>query len=251
MTAPLPLRRIHPLAKLALALIWLVVLTFVFDARFQGACILTVLGLLIVLDRAKPTEILLVLIPFALFGSGFLWSHWLHPAAIAGYAESVGGTAARRGGDAAAAIVLFLRAIAYGSVSYAFARTTDPADLVRALMQYLKLPAAFGYGLFSVTQFLPALRQEVEAMRMARALRSGKPMRRIPGPREMAGMILPLIASALRRADRSALAMELRGLAPDRPRSLAKRLRFRRADPLFLLAGTALLVGLYLLAAAI
>lgn len=245
MTTTLPLRRVHPLAKLALALVWLVALTLVFDARFQGACILTVLGLLLAADRARPRDILLVLIPFALFGSGFLWSHWLHPAAIAGYADSLGDSAARRGGDAAAAIVLFLRAIAYGSVSYAFARTTDAADLVRALMQYLKLPPAFGYGLFSVSQFLPALRQEAEAMRMAHALRSGKPLRRIPTPREIAGMILPLIASALRRADRSALAMELRGLGPGRPRSLARRLRFQRRDPLFLLAGLALLAGLY------
>lgn len=245
MMTDFPLRRVHPLAKLALALIWLVALTLVFDARFQAACILAVLALLIVVDRARPRDILLVLIPFALFGSGFLWSHWLHPAAIAGYADSVGSASAQRGGDAAAAIILFLRAIAYGSVSYAFARTTDAADLVRALMQYLKLPPSFGYGLFAVSQFLPALRQEAEAMRMARALRSGKPLRRIPGPREVMGMILPLIASALRRADRSALAMELRGLAPGRPRSLAKRLAFQRRDPLFLLAGLALLAGLY------
>lgn len=245
MMTDLPLRLVHPLSKLALALIWLVALTLVFDARFQAACILTVLMLLILLDRAKPREILLVLIPFALFGSGFLWSHWLHPAAIADYADSVGDSAARRGGDVAAAIILFLRAIAYGSVSYAFARTTDAADLVRALMQYLKLPPAFGYGLFAVSQFLPALRQEAEAMRMARALRSGKPVRRIPGPREVAGLILPLIASALRRADRSALAMELRGLAPGRTRSLAKRLAFRRRDLLFLLLGIVVLAGIY------
>lgn len=240
-----PLRRVHPLSKLLLALVWLVALTLVFDARFQAACIVTVLVLLIVLDQARPGEILLVLIPFALFGSGFLWSHWLHPAAIADYAESVGDSAARRGGDVAAAIILFLRAIAYGCVSYAFARTTDAADLVRALMQYLKLPPAFGYGLFAVSQFLPALRQEAEAMRMARALRNGKAIRRIPSPGEVMGMILPLIASALRRADRAALAMELRGLAPGRPRSFAKRLDFQRRDPLFLLMGITVLAGLY------
>ena len=231
-------RGLNPLVKLAGAMLWLIALTFATNPIALGLAILLLAGLLILCDGAAPSRLLLVLSPFALFGAGFLWSHWLHPVALEAYADSLGGQAGRTG--PLVALTLFLRAIAYGAVSYAFVRTTDPGDLVHAAMRHLRLPQAMGFGLFAMAQIPPALRQDYEAIRLARAQRAGRVPRRIPSPRELAGLVVPLMAGAVSRADRAALAMELRGLSVSRPYCSGRRFTLRQGDAVFLTLASAL-----------
>ena len=69
-------------------------------------------------------------------------------------------------------------------------------------------------------------------MRLARAMKSGRPPRRIPGMAELFSLIVPLLAFAIRRAGRTAIAMEARGLSAA-PRTITKVPRFSARDLTF------------------
>jgi energy-coupling factor transport system permease protein len=138
-----------------------------------------------------------------------------------------------------AGVVLFLRAVACGMISAFFALTTDPGALVRALMAHAGLPPRIGYSLFAAMQLVPDLASEAQQMRLARAMKSGRPPRRVPGITELVSLVIPLLAFAIRRAGRAAIAMEARGLSPDAPRTIVNVPGFYRRDVVFVLVALA------------
>jgi energy-coupling factor transport system permease protein len=66
------LTSLNPLSKLVVCCIWLAAAVLVFDPRFQLAAILAPALALIVLHRTSPLVLLALMVPFALFGFGFL-----------------------------------------------------------------------------------------------------------------------------------------------------------------------------------
>lgn len=228
------LSRIHPLAKLVVCMAWIAVSILVFDAWIQIFIIATAVLSLILLDRRSPLLVLALMVPFALFGFGFLTTSVLFRQesdfALQMARETPLGSEAFSAG-----IVLFLRAIACGMVSAVFALTTDPGSLVKALMVSWRLPARVGFSLFAALQLVPDLASEAQQIRLARAMKKGRPPRRIPGPLETASLVVPLLAFAIRRATRTAIALEARGLSPDRPRTVIGAPVFRQRDAVFAL----------------
>lgn len=211
--------RLHPLPKLAIGLIWIAAAITVFDLRFQIGSVVLAAGLLVVTERVSPLVVLALMVPFALFGFGFLTTSVLFREE-SGFAVMMAREQAFARPDIAPGLVLFFRAIACGMVSALFALTTDPGQLVRALMRHLRLPASVGYALLQAMHLVPDLLREAQALRLARAMDRGRPMRRVLGPVEAMGLTVPLLAYAIRRAGRSALAMEVRGFRPGAPRTL-------------------------------
>src|SRR5262249_25595948 len=136
---------------------------------------------------------------------------------------------------------------ACGMISVFFALTTDPGALVRSLLAIGFVRPRVGYALFAALQLLPDLVVEAQEIRMARAARAGRPLRRFAGAFEAASLVGPLLASGIRRAGRTAIAMEARGLSPAGPRTILNAPRLRRRDAAFL--GTAGVVLLACLAA--
>ena len=63
---------LHPLPKLAVALAFLLASILVFDLVFQIALSLGMVLVLIVFERVPLWKVLLLCVPFALFGFGFL-----------------------------------------------------------------------------------------------------------------------------------------------------------------------------------
>ncbi|QFU16189.1 energy-coupling factor transporter transmembrane component T [Microvirga thermotolerans] len=241
------LSTIHPIVKLAVCIAWLLAAMLVFDARFQLACILLPALALAILGPVSPLRLLVLSVPFALFGLGFLTTSLLFHRE-SDFALHVAREAAFASPAFSAGMTLFLRALACGAISMVFALTTDPDGMVRALMATFGLPPRIGYSLFAVMQLVPDLASEAQQMRLARAMKSGRPPRRIPGPFELFGLIVPLLAFAIRRAGRTAVAMEARGLSPDGPRTLMNAPRFRRRDWAFGLLAMGALATLMLLA---
>lgn len=132
------LRSFHPLLKLTLCLAWIIASLVVFRLSFQVALFAAATLLLIADARVPPLRVLLLMVPFALFGFGFFTTSVLFRAE-SGFALQM---AQEQGGtpDVAPGIVLFFRVLACGMASAVFALTTDPGQLVRALMQHLRLP---------------------------------------------------------------------------------------------------------------
>jgi energy-coupling factor transport system permease protein len=245
---PLPLRRVNPLSKLAAALLYIAAATLVFDAPFQLLLVAAVAIGLIALERVGPLALLKAMLPFALVGFGYLWVNLLFPESTATYSESLGAPTLLLDPAANAGATLFLRALGFGLISYAFVRSTDPADLVRALMQRARLPAFIGFSVFSALQFLPYLRDDLRQVRLARSMRAAGPASRWTQLRALPGLAIPLLASTVRKASRAAISMEARGLHHPMVRTSLRASTFARADGAFLLCALLLLVLVWLAA---
>ena len=208
------LSTLHPLPKLVICLVWILASILIFDLGFQLATIALAAGALIVLERRSPLLVLALMVPFALFGFGFFTTSILFrqdsPFALQMAAETPFGAPA-----VSAGLILFCHAIACGMVSALFALTTDPGALIKALMVHWRLPPSVGFAMFQALNLVPDLGREMQNIRLARAMRCGRPPRRVPNPAELISLIVPLLAYAICRAGRAALAMEARGLAPD------------------------------------
>jgi energy-coupling factor transport system permease protein len=235
------LRRFHPLPKLALCLAAITASLVIFRLSFQIGLFAVATALLLLDARVPPGRLLSLMIPFALFGFGFFTTSVLFRAE-SGFALQM---AQEQGGvpEVAPGLVLFVRVLACGLWSALFALTTDPGRFVRALMQHLRLPAPMGFALMQAMHMVPDLRAELLQLRMARAIRLGRPLRRIPSPAEAVALAIPLLAYAIRRATRAALSFEARGLRPGRPRSHLPQPPVKLADWIMLSAGLALLVA--------
>lgn len=234
------LKTLDPLTKLAICLLWMAAAVFVFDLRFQLGVIACCVVSLIVLDRISPLLVAALMVPFALFGFGFLTTSVVFRTE-SDFALFVSAQSPFASPAFSAGITLFLRAIAIGMISALFALTTDPGALVRALMARWRLSPRIGYALFSVLQLVPDLADEAHRMRIARAMKTRRIPSRFPGPFEAAGLVVPLLAFAIRRANRSAIAMEARGLAAGRPRTIVNAPSFRRRDLAFMLIASGML----------
>ncbi|MEQ8451635.1 MAG: energy-coupling factor transporter transmembrane component T [Nitratireductor sp.] len=231
---------LHPLPKLAVALAFLLASILVFDLVFQIALSLGMVLVLIVFERVPVWKVLLLCVPFALFGFGFLTTSLLFRQE-AGVALDAAGQSLWHALPFSAGLTLFFRALAGGLVSMAFALTTDPGQLVRALMACRLLPPRFAYALFSALELVPDLAGAANEIRLARAMRTGRRPRRIPGPVEIGALVVPLLAFAVRRAGRAAIAMEARGLAAGGARTIINLPRLSRRDAVFVgLAGLVL-----------
>lgn len=233
---------LHPLAKLIVCMVWIAASILVFDARFQLAAILLCALALVILEKRSPLTVLALMVPFALFGLGFLTTSVLFRQE-SDFALHVAKETPFASGAFSAGMVLFLRAIACGMVSALFALTTDPGLLIKALMANWRLSPRIGYSLFSVLQLVPDLVAAAQQIRLARAMKRGKPPSRFPNPFETASLLIPLLAYAIRRASRVAIAMEARGLGHGTVRTVVGAPRFLRRDAVFIAAAMATLVS--------
>jgi energy-coupling factor transport system permease protein len=233
------LREFHPLPKLALCLGWIVASLVIFRLSFQIALFLGAAALLLVDARIPLRRLLALMVPFALFGFGFFTTSVLFRAE-SGFAVLI---AQEQGGapEVAPGLVLFFRVLACGMTSAVFALTTDPGRFVRALMQHQRLPAPLGFALMQAMHLVPDLRDQMLQLRMARAIRLGRPLRRIPSPAEAKALAIPLLAYAIRRATRAALSFEARGLQPGRARTQLPQPPITRTDLVLASVGAAVL----------
>lgn len=231
----------HPLPKLALCLAWIVASLLIFRLSFQIALFLAATALLVLDTRIPLGRLFMLMVPFALFGFGFFTTSVMFRAE-SGFALQM---AQEQGGapDVAPGLVLFVRVLACGMTSAVFALTTDPGRLVRTLMQHLRLPAPVGFALLQAMHLVPDLRGEMLQLRMARAIRLGLPLRRLPSVVEAASLAIPLLAYALRRATRAALSFEARGLQAGKPRTHLPQPPITRTDMILAFAGTVVLLA--------
>lgn len=229
------LNGLHPLPKLVVCLVWILGSILIFDLGFQLATIGLAAGVLIVLERRSPFLVIALMVPFALFGFGFLTTSVLFRQ-DSGFALQMAAETPFGAPAVSAGLILFFRAIACGMVSALFVLTTDPGALIKALMVHWRLPPSVGFALFQALNLVPDLGREMQQIRLARAMRRGRPPRRVPGPAELLSLIVPLLAYAIRRAGRSALAMEARGLAPGARRTVTNAPSLTRRDGAFVIA---------------
>ncbi|MDR0852331.1 MAG: energy-coupling factor transporter transmembrane protein EcfT [Clostridiales Family XIII bacterium] len=121
-------------------------------------------------------------------------------------------------------------------------------DYLLALVQ-MKIPYTFAFMVVIGLHFLPILREEATNVYCCMQLR-GKDFKKLKLTgkiRAYIGICLPILVSALRRADEMSIAMETRGFRSQPRRTYMRQLKMRGADIALTILFPAIFVGLYFL----
>ena len=213
---------LNPLAKLAAPLPAMIVLVFVRDLATPLA--LTALAYLVLLPGARLTArlglLLVVALPLGAAVIGFGMSLWVDASRVDTSVTivQIGGWSLY-GGALMIGLATGVRLVAIIALALIAGLTSTGPDLVRAAVQQLRVPYRIGYTALAAFRFVPRFGYELEVIRQAHRVRGAHGGR---GPFAAAarwwGYIVPLLAGAIRHAERVALAMDARafGAHPDR-----------------------------------
>lgn len=224
--APAPAARflygLNPLAKFAAPAPAMVALIFTRDAATPLAFL--VLAYVLVLVGARFTlrtaGILFAAVPASVLAIGFGFSVWTDAARVddTAVAWQLGGWTMYTGA-LAIGFATALRLAAILSLALIPGLSTTGPDLVRSMVQQLRVPYRIGYTALAAFRFVPRFGHELDVIRQAHRVRGAHGGR---GPfsaiARWTGYIVPLLAGAIRHAERVALAMDARafGAYPDR-----------------------------------
>ncbi|GLK15859.1 energy-coupling factor transporter transmembrane component T [Herbiconiux flava] len=247
------LHALNPLAKIAGPLPAIVAVLVVPGAALPAALAAGALLLVLGGARLSPRALLglLVVLPLATAVLTLSFAFWsdagrasvtplvveLGPLRLHEAALLAGGATALR-----LAAILLLSLI--GGLS-----TTGP-DLARSFVQQLRVPYRVGYTALAAYRFVPRFGHELDIIRQAHRVRGLTPGRGpVAAVRRRAGYLVPLLAGALRHAERVALAMDSRAFGAHRTRTERHLVPWRRRDTVFVLlcwlgTGAAIIVAL-------
>jgi len=205
--------RVNPAVKMLCSVVVMLFVSVVFDLPTLGA--VTLFGAVIVTGpgRVRPGVLLRALLPFVLFGFGFLWMNAVLPRESGTVIASWGPVRVSAEGLLNGA-AFFLRALSFGVWSTLFVASTEPAAFVRSLMHQLRVSPRIAYSALAAYRYLPNLHLELEQIQAAHRLRGMGESRGLRGKVQRAyRYTIPLLAGALRRAARVAAAMEARAFS--------------------------------------
>jgi energy-coupling factor transport system permease protein len=227
----------NPLAKFAAPAPAMIALIAVRD--LQTPAVFLLIAYVIVLTGARLSTrlllILLVAVPcsIALIGVGFsLWtdaSRISHDVVVLRVGSWALYGAALESGFATA-----LRLGAILTLALIGGLTTTGADLTRSLVQQLRVPYRIGYTALAAFRFVPRFRHELDVIRAAHRVRGAARGRGpIAAIRRRIGYVVPLLAGAIRHAERVALSMDARAFGRYPYRTERYLVPFRTRDVIF------------------
>ena len=236
---------LNPLAKLAAPLPAMLLLVFVRDAATPAAFLLLSYAIILVGTSLTPRLIgVLLAVPLAAAAIGFGFALWTDPSKVD---QSVViwqlGSWTLYGGALAVGLATGLRIAAIIALALIAGLSTTGPDVVRASVQQLRVPYRIGYTALAAFRFVPRFGHELEIIRQAHRVRGAHGGR---GPvsaiARWFGYIVPLMAGAIRHAERVALAMDARAFGAHPDRTERHIVPFRARDVVF--------IALFLLASA-
>lgn len=213
---------LNPLAKLAAVLPAIVLLVFVRDLVTPLAFL--ALAYVVLLAGARLTgrlvAVLAIVVPAAALLIGLGMSLWTDASRVDTSVTivQIGGWTLY-GGAVLLGLATGVRLAAIVALALIAGVSTNGPDLARALVQQLRVPYRIGYTALAAFRFVPRFGYELEVIRQAHRVRGSHGGR---GPFAAVarwwGYIVPLLAGAIRHAERVALAMDARafGAYPDR-----------------------------------
>lgn len=228
---------LNPLAKVAAVAPAMIMLVFVRDLATPVAFL--VLGYALILIGARLTWrlllLLFVIVPVAMIVIGIGFSLWVDAALVDDTAPflQIGGWTIFTG----AVEVGFATALRLGAITalaLVGGLTTTGPDLVRASIQQLRVPYRVGYTALAAFRFVPRFGHELSVIRAAHRVR-GHHGGRGPFARIARGWgyIVPLLAGAIRHAERVALAMDARAFGAHATRTERHLVPLRTRDVVF------------------
>jgi energy-coupling factor transport system permease protein len=143
-----------------------------------------------------------------------------------------------------------LRVYALVLLSLIFSFTTDASDFIRALVQQWRLPYKIGYGALAAFRFVPMLQSELRVIQAAHRVRGVAGGGGLRGAYVQARRYaVPLLATAIRQAERTALAMDGRAFGAYATRTYYRQCSFSFRDYVFVggfwLVSLLIIIGLW------
>lgn len=242
---------LNPLAKVAAFVPAMVLLVFVRDLVTPAAFLALAVVLLLVGARITwRLVLLLVALPLGMAVIGVSFALWVDTAQVDGTAPvlSIGGWTLYSGA-LMLGLATALRLGAIVALALVGGLTTSGPDLVRASIQHLRVPYRIGYTALAAFRFVPRFGYELSVIRAAHRVRGhhgGRgPVSRIA---RGWGYIVPLLAGAIRHAERVALAMDSRAFGAYPTRTERHLVPFRRRDVVFLVLMLGVTAAIFVIA---
>lgn len=245
------LHHLNPLSKVLAVVPAMLVLIFVRDLVTPLCFIGLAYAVILFGARITPRSaaLLFLAVPIGVAAIGFGFSLWVDASGVDDTAPflQIGGwtlfTGALQVGFATA-----LRLAAILSLALIGGLTTTGPDLVRASIQQLHVPYRIGYTALAAYRFVPRFGHELAVIRAAHRVR-GHHGGRGPFARIARGWgyIVPLLAGAIRHAERVALAMDARAFGAHATRTERHLVPFRPRDVFFIAIFLAASAALFLL----
>jgi energy-coupling factor transport system permease protein len=233
------LYRLNPLAKLLAPVPAMALLVFVRDAATPLAFLLLTYAVLLigVSFTRRLALVLLLALPLGAIAIGFGFSLWIDPSHVD---QTVVlwqlGSWTLYGGAVLVGLATGLRIAAIVALALIAGLSTTGPDLVRSSVQQLRVPYRIGYTALAAFRFVPRFGHELEVIRQAHRVRGAHGGR---GPfsavARWSGYIVPLLAGAIRHAERVALAMDARAFGAYPDRTERHIVPFRARDVVFIL----------------
>ncbi|MFT4221036.1 MAG: energy-coupling factor transporter transmembrane component T [Microbacterium sp.] len=243
------LHRLNPLAKLAAVAPAIVLLSFTRDPGTPIALLVLAYATLLVGARlsGRMVALLALGIPIAVAVLAFGLALWTDASRVD---QSVVvwqiGAWTMHGGALQAGLATALRLGAILALSLIPGLTTTGPDLVRSFVQQLRVPYRVGYTALAAFRFVPRFGAELEVIRAAHRVRGAHGGRGpVAAVARWGGYAVPLLAGAIRHAERVALAMDARAFGAHPTRTERYPVPFRARDVVFVVlfwAVTAVLV---------
>ncbi|PCE13433.1 cobalt ABC transporter permease [Microbacterium sp. SZ1] len=228
---------INPLAKIAGVVPAMVLLIFVRDLATPAAFLVLALAMIAVGARltARSAALLFGALPLGILAIGVGFSLWVDASLVDDTPAVVQiGAWTLRQGALAIGLATGLRLGAIIALALVGGLTTTGPDLVRASVQQLRVPYRIGYTALAAFRFVPRFGYELSVIRAAHRVRGhhggSGPFARIA---RGWGYIVPLLAGAIRHAERVALAMDSRAFGAHPTRTERHLVPFRARDTVF------------------
>jgi energy-coupling factor transport system permease protein len=228
------LHRLNPLTKLLMTLPPLLFLALTTDPWCPASFIVLVSLLILLIGRVPLRRFLrLALPPFLLLLSFLLSYPFLVRRELVEHSLLLWHSGPLMLYQAAIwlSVSATLRVYAFLMLSLPFTLTTEASDFIRALVQQWRLPYKLGYGVMAAFRFVPMLQSELHMIQAAHKIRG---ISEKGGPKaqfaRLKRYLVPLMATAIRRAERTALAMDGRAFGAMATRTYYTRMHFSARD---------------------
>ena len=229
------LHRRNPALKLASLMVPMLAVTLAFDPwtplvfLVLALLALRVLGRIPLRSLARPLTLLMLLGSIGLMASNAFF--YASPAGSSVTVLWTGGAFRVTLEGLRVGLALTMRMMAIVLLSFLFVATTDPTDFVLSLIQQVHLPFRLGYGILVAYRFVPMWRTELDIIRSAHRIRGVGERTSLRGRWEqLRRYAVPLLASAIRKAERVAIAMDSKAFGALPERTYYRQLDLTRAD---------------------
>lgn len=236
------LQHLNPSIKALTIMMLIVLLAFIFEPITPLLFLIWTIFVTFIFGKINFKKYVLYFIPFVIFAFGMLWTSIIFadiPENPDEIISLLGVTYPKE--SLLTALALSIRVLNVAALSLLFIFTTNIVYFILSMMQQLRLPPKIAYAVLAGYRFLPMMRDEIKLIHDAHRIRGVNQSRTIMEKwNNYKRYSIPLLASAIRKAERTAIAMESKGFTGDKNRTFYRQFTIKKTDwifPLIMLTG--------------